>query len=197
MKKISRRKFLKSAGVAALAVAAVGMMTGCQNSEDNVPGTNVPDVPTVTSKEITLYFFDNETSEPIVGANKTMKVLKDAKVVLSKDIAKELIPEDYHIMDKESWEIRDHGNGDLRAYVWVTRDIQTPATKEVEITCNVCNTANAGGAPTFTIKINVAKDATSYTLNDVKDQLTGYEILNLFEGSSLPLNVPLMLNKIL
>lgn len=166
MKKISRRKFLKSAGVAALAVAAVGVMTGCQNSEDNVPGTNVPDVPTVTSKEITLYFFDNETSEPIVGANKTMKVLKDAKVVLSKDIAKELIPEDYHIMDKESWEIRDHGNGDLRAYVWVTRDIQTPATKEVEVQLMIM-LPNAGESPMRTITVTIPVDATSVSTSDI------------------------------
>lgn len=43
MDKISRRSFLKSAGMTALAVAAVGMMTGCKG-EDVVPDPQKVDV---------------------------------------------------------------------------------------------------------------------------------------------------------
>ena len=43
MDKISRRSFLKGAGMTALAVAAVGMMTGCKG-EDFVPDSQKVDV---------------------------------------------------------------------------------------------------------------------------------------------------------
>jgi len=43
MDKISRRSFLKGAGMTALAVAAVGMMTGCKG-EDFVPDPQKVDV---------------------------------------------------------------------------------------------------------------------------------------------------------
>ena len=41
MSNISRRKFLKGAGVAALAVAAAGVLAGCS-------GNDVPSIPGVT-----------------------------------------------------------------------------------------------------------------------------------------------------
>lgn len=48
MSNISRRKFLKGAGVAALAVAAAGVLTGCS-------GNDAPAVPGVT-KKVTVIF---------------------------------------------------------------------------------------------------------------------------------------------
>ena len=51
MSNISRRKFLKGAGVAALAVAAAGVLAGCS-------GNDVPSVPGVTAKDITVNFVD-------------------------------------------------------------------------------------------------------------------------------------------
>ena len=52
---ISRRRFLKSAGVAALAVAAAGVLAGCDgNSSSKVPDTEVPDVPGTTSKKVKI-----------------------------------------------------------------------------------------------------------------------------------------------
>lgn len=51
MSNISRRQFLKSAGVAALAVAA---LTGCKK----LPDTDIPDVPGVTSVDLRVLFVD-------------------------------------------------------------------------------------------------------------------------------------------
>ena len=51
MSNISRRKFLKGAGVAALAVAAAGVLAGCS-------GNDVPSIPGVTAKDITVNFVD-------------------------------------------------------------------------------------------------------------------------------------------
>ena len=53
MSNISRRKFLKGAGVAALAVAAAGVLAGCS-------GNDVPSIPGVTVKDITVNFVDRE-----------------------------------------------------------------------------------------------------------------------------------------
>lgn len=49
MDKISRRSFLKGAGMTALAVAAVGMMTGCKG-EDVVPDPQKVDVAVIFCK---------------------------------------------------------------------------------------------------------------------------------------------------
>lgn len=56
MSNISRRKFLKGAGVAALAVAAAGVLAGC--SKDDVPV-----VPGVTAKDVTVKFVDRAGNE--------------------------------------------------------------------------------------------------------------------------------------
>ena len=53
MSNISRRQFLKSAGVAALAVAA---LTGCKK----LPDTDIPDVPGVTSVDLRVLFVDEK-----------------------------------------------------------------------------------------------------------------------------------------
>lgn len=56
MSNISRRKFLKGAGVAALAVAAAGVLAGC--SKDDVPV-----IPGVTAKNVTVKFVDRDGKE--------------------------------------------------------------------------------------------------------------------------------------
>ena len=61
MSNISRRQFLKGAGVATLAVAAAGVLAGC----GNVPGTDVPDVPEVTSVDLRVNFVDDQSGEGV------------------------------------------------------------------------------------------------------------------------------------
>ena len=56
MSNISRRKFLKGAGVAALAVAAAGVLAGC--SKDDVPV-----IPEVTAKDVAVKFVDRNGKE--------------------------------------------------------------------------------------------------------------------------------------
>ena len=56
MSNISRRKFLKGAGVAALAVAAAGVLAGCS-------GNDVPSIPDVTAKDVTVKFVDRKGKE--------------------------------------------------------------------------------------------------------------------------------------
>ena len=58
MSNISRRKFLKGAGVAALAVAAAGVLAGCSGNTDSKPV--VPPVKDPTKEEMILAAIDPE-----------------------------------------------------------------------------------------------------------------------------------------
>lgn len=58
MSSISRRKFLKGAGVAVLAVAASGVLAGCSGSTDSKP--IVPPVKNPTKEEMILAAIDPE-----------------------------------------------------------------------------------------------------------------------------------------
>lgn len=71
MSNISRRKFLKGAGVAALAVAAAGVLAGCS-------GNDVPSIPDVTAKNVTVKFVDRNGKE--VGST----VVKNVKLTETK-----------------------------------------------------------------------------------------------------------------
>ena len=71
MSNISRRKFLKGAGVAALAVAAAGVLAGCS-------GNDVPSIPDVTAKDVTVKFVDRNGKE--VGTT----VVKNVKLTETK-----------------------------------------------------------------------------------------------------------------
>lgn len=55
LKTISRRSFLKGAGVTALAVAAAGMMTACGDSSSSKKDPVTPN-PTPTTKEVTVKY---------------------------------------------------------------------------------------------------------------------------------------------
>lgn len=68
MSNISRRQFLKSAGVAALAVAA---LTGCKK----IPDTDIPDVPEVTSVALRVLFVDERVILLAMALLATMTLL--------------------------------------------------------------------------------------------------------------------------
>ena len=92
MSNISRRKFLKGAGVAALAVAAAGVLAGCS-------GNDVPAVPGVTTRPVTVIFMKDEGDGKtnVVGETAKIDVLKTENSVKVADIDKKLLPEDYHL----------------------------------------------------------------------------------------------------
>ena len=100
MSNISRRQFLKSAGVAAL---AAGVLVGC----GNVPGTDVPDVPEVTSVDLRVIFVDekeNPVGNSVDGVYET-KVLKGAKRYDPKLIPEEKLPKGYELISTDEVDI--------------------------------------------------------------------------------------------
>lgn len=70
MSKISRRNFIKGAGVAALAVAAAGMLAGCGSSAPEMVGVHVG------------YYYKDFFGDvkPIQDADKYAEVVKGSKV---------------------------------------------------------------------------------------------------------------------
>ena len=100
MSNISRRQFLKSAGVAALAVVA---LTGCKK----IPDTDIPDVPEVTSVALRVLFVDekgNPVGNSVTGVYETT-VLKDAKKYDPKLIPADKLPKGYELISEDEVDI--------------------------------------------------------------------------------------------
>lgn len=99
MSNISRRQFLKSAGVAAL---AAGVLAGC----GKIPGTDIPDTP-VTSVDLRVLFVDekgNPVGNSVTGVYETT-VLKDAKRYDPKLIPADKLPKGYELISEDEVDI--------------------------------------------------------------------------------------------
>ena len=85
MSNISRRDFLKTAGVMTLAVAAAGVLAGCNTTSVPAPDAGQPEV-TTNSVSYTGYFGDKLTIESVgrynVYNNRDKKELKHSQTVL-------------------------------------------------------------------------------------------------------------------
>lgn len=129
MSNISRRKFLKGAGVAALAVAATGVLTGCS-------GNDAPAVPGVTTRPVTVIFMKDEGNgvTNVVGETAKIDVLKTENSVKVADIDKKLLPEDYHLENENAVvEIRKDDSKGEYIIVFVTDVTMTPTKKTIDV----------------------------------------------------------------
>ncbi len=162
MSNISRRQFLKGAGVATLAVAAAGVLAGCSKED-------VPVIPEVTTRPVMVIFMaDNGNGETVVvGETAKIDVLKTEDSVKVADIDKKLLPEGYHLENEKAVvEIRKDASKGEHIIVFVTDVTYTPATKEVDITVAITN-PKAGEAVLTTVKANVKKDATTISAAEI------------------------------
>lgn len=161
MSNISRRQFLKGAGVATLAVAAAGVLAGCSKED-------VPVIPEVTTRPVMVIFMaDKGNGETVVvGETAKIDVLKTEDSVKVADIDKKLLPEGYHLENEKAVvEIRKDASKGEHIIVFVT-DV-TYATKEVEVTLHVTN-PTLGEDPKKIVKVTVAKDATTIRIGQIK-----------------------------
>lgn len=152
---ISRRRFLKSAGAAALAVAAAGVLAGCDggDSSSKVPGTDTPNVPEVTSKQVKIIFADVDNGGAGVGNGGDYyehPVLKDATVVDPKSIPADKIPQGYELADTTPVEIIDNGNT-LLAIVKVKKTVDTSIN--VRVTLQLINATAADNQRELVVKM--------------------------------------------
>lgn len=162
MSNISRRQFLKGAGVATLAVAAAGVLAGCSKED-------VPVIPEVTTRPVMVIFMaDNGNGETVVvGETAKIDVLKTEDSVKVADIDKKLLPEGYHLENEKAVvEIRKDASKGEHIIVFVTDVTYTPATKEVDIKVAITN-PKAGEAVMTTVKANVKKDATTISAAEI------------------------------
>ena len=160
MSNISRRKFLKGAGVAALAVAAAGVLTGCSNGD-------APVIPEVT-KEVKVIFICNGAT---AGKDGSVVVNEDAKTVLVSQIKAEQIPQGYTVESTGELKIQEIGGKEC---VLVT--LKKIATTK-PVTVAFYDTVNKALLST-TMTITVASDAEFVYKTDLKESLPGYEIID-------------------
>ena len=178
MSNISRRQFLKGAGVATLAVAAAGVLAGCS-------GPDVPDVPGVTTRPVTVIFMKDEGNgvTNVVGETAKIDVLKTENSVKVADIDKKLLPEDYHLENENAVvEIRKDDSKGEYIIVFVTDVTVTPTKKTSMSNCWSCRTT------TLRLRTEVAVDATGVSAADIQlpdgyklstDYGTGEELLKV------------------
>lgn len=160
MSNISRRKFLKGAGVAALAVAAAGVLTGCS-------GNDAPAVPGVTKKVTVIFMCNGATA----GKDGSVVVNEDAKTVLVSQIKAEQIPQGYTVESTGELKIQEIGGKEC---VLVTlKKIDTGK----KVTVAFYDSVNKAMLST-TMTITVASDTEFVYKTDLKEALPGYEIID-------------------
>lgn len=157
MANISRRQFLKSAGVAALAVAA---LTGCKK----IPDTDIPDVPEVTSVALRVLFVDekgNPVGNSVTGVYETT-VLKDAKKYDPKLIPADKLPKGYELISEDEVDIISESTPKIaKVPVKQHKDVVT-STKYVKVTFQNCDTGKQ-----IVKQFKVAEDAKQITVADI------------------------------
>lgn len=129
MSNISRRTFLKSAGAAALAVAAAGVLAGC--SEENIPGTNVPDTP-ATSADIHVLFADAAGNSISGSKPYDTTVVKGTSKYDPSLIPADKLPDGYKLVDKSLVDIVWKVEG-VEGYATVTVAFDTDKVREVTV----------------------------------------------------------------
>ena len=158
MSNISRRQFLKGAGVATLAVAAAGMLAGC--TKEDIP--DVPVIPEVTTRPVSVIFMEDRGNGKTytVGEPVKVEVLKTDKNVKAANIDKKLIPEGYELEnEKAEVEIRKDETKGEYAFVFIKK-VKTTKTIEVK-TFEAPNTFGTATA-------EVEPDATGVYLSQIQ-----------------------------
>lgn len=167
MSNISRRKFLKGAGVAALAVAAAGVLAGC---------SNVPDKPTPGVPDKTVHIYYMIGVQPVNGAPVDIPVNGLATSVTYETIQAHIpanVAADYDCA-KKNYNIEKDGT--------VTVNLQKKAsakpTKQVMIRYyEGTKQLDSGEFTDFINYQDVEEDATKIDLTKLELEKTGYKLV--------------------
>ena len=158
MSNISRRKFLKGAGVAALAVAAAGVLAGCSKED-------VPVIPEVTAKDVTVKFVDRNGKE--VGST----VVKNVKLTETKMNSNDVkAPEGYVIGivgdQRIDWDNQT-----------VTFTVDKKETDKVTVNYYYRGVAGEDGSENVGTEIlEVEKGATKFNTSELKEIPEGFKL---------------------
>lgn len=172
MSNISRRKFLKGAGVAALAVAASGVLAGCSGS------TSVPDKPTPGVPDKTVYIYYMIGVQPVNGEPVEISVNGLATYVTYETI-KANIPADAaadYDCAKKNYDIEKDGTVTVK----LQKKASAKPTKPVDI--KYYEGTNPIGGTDLIYSLDVDEDAKKIDLNKLGLEKTGYKLADGVES---------------
>ena len=180
MSNISRRKFLKGAGVAALAVAAAGVLAGCGSDKKVTPA------PTPTTKTVNVtYVLEDGTKVTANTINvdfTKLKVTNNGFTGLTKEDLKPNVPETYSIVDVNNYYIIEK-DGKYFLTVVVAKTTVTPGKEQVPVIFYVKNYMTGDVDVTDKVlkgrTVSVDADATTVDVSDVQlPDGCGYKIMD-------------------
>ena len=172
MSNISRRKFLKGAGVAALAVAAAGVLAGCSGST-SVPDKTTPGVP---DKTVHINY--------LIGVQTVNGTLVDISVnglatYVTYETIKANIPAnaaaDYDC-SKKNYDIEKDGTVTVK----LQKKASAKPTKTVEI--RYYNGTTEVGGTDLVYSLDVDEEATVVNLSKLGLEKTGYKLADGVES---------------
>lgn len=172
MSNISRRKFLKGAGVAALAVAAAGVLAGC---------SNVPDKPTPGVPDKTVHIYYMIGVQPVNGEPVDIPVNGLATYVTYETIQANIpanVPADYYCA-KKNYDIEKDG----AVTVKLQKKASAKPQKPVKITYTT-GTSDVISTDFKLYELEVDENATALTqkqLDSLPSENCAYRILRADE----------------
>ena len=172
MSNISRRKFLKGAGVAALAVAAAGVLAGCSGST-GVPDKPTPGVPDKTVKIKYMLGVQTVNGEPVeisVNGLATYVTYETIKANIPADAAA-----DYDCA-KKNYDIEKDGTVTVK----LQKKASAKPTKTVEIRYYE-GTRPVGGTDLI-YSLDVDEEATVVNLSKLELEKTDYKLADGNDG---------------
>lgn len=165
MSNISRRKFLKGAGVAALAVAAAGVLAGC---------SNVPDKPTPGVPDKTVHIYYMIGVQPVNGEPVDITVNGLATYVTYETIHANIpanVAADYDCA-KKNYDIEKDGTVTVK----LQKKASAKPTKTVEI--RYYEGTNPVGGTKLIYSLDVDEEATVVNLSKLGLEKTDYKLVD-------------------
>ena len=165
MSNISRRKFLKGAGVAALAVAAAGVLAGC---------SNVPDKPTPGVPDKTVHIYYMIGVQPVNGEPVDITVNGLATYVTYETIHANIpanVAADYDCA-KKNYDIEKDGTVTVK----LQKKASAKPTKTVEI--RYYEGTNQVGGTELIYSLDVDEEATVVNLSKLGLEKTDYKLVD-------------------
>ena len=161
MSNISRRKFLKGAGVAALAVAAAGVLAGCSKED-------VPVIPEVTAKDVTVKFVDRNGKE--VGST----VVKNVKLTETKMNSNDVQAPEGYVVGIVGDQFIDWDN---QTVTFTVDKVDKKETDKVTVNYYYRGVAGVDGSETVgTEVLEVEKGATKFNTSELKEIPKGFKL---------------------
>ena len=177
MSNISRRKFLKGAGVAALAVAAASVLAGCSDQ-------STPDV-SEKKKKVTLKYYSRSESKVFGSVDIEVGVLVDSISYTTIQEKKPADTKDFYIVNTTDYKIPADGTVWIDMKMNETAKPQTIKIKYMEIlgtsaptevaattSWNWTKTVEVYGGGDV-IDVNKVKLDNGYKIADVRDMVNG------------------------